>query len=355
VSSDIREPMLTTNRVTIRDGIARVARARSFPAWSALGLLLAWNALFTPGFTAVEYRDGRCFGALIDILHRGAPVMLLALGETAVIGTGGVDLSVGAVMALASSLAAVLLTATGLGVPAVIGASLAAGLMLGLWNGALVGFLRIQPIVATLVLLSVGRGLAELLSGGGILAFQRDAFHGFASGSLFGLSASVWIVIGVFAALALVLSKTTLQLHVEAIGDNERAAGLSGLSIATTKIWVYALCGSLAALSGILVCADVGAADASNTGRYLELDAILSVVIGGTALAGGRISLGGSIAGALVNQALTTSLLMRGLGTETTLCVKAAAVLGVVALQSGALRARWGRAMHASTRASTKA
>lgn len=334
-----------------RDTIARLRRARSLPAWSALALLLVWNALFTPGFTALEFRDGRFFGALIDVLHRGAPVMLLALGQTAVIGTGGVDLSVGAVMALSSSLAAVLLSATGLGVPAVIGLSLAAGLVLGLWNGALVGLARIRPIVATLVLLSVGRGLAELLSGGGIRTFQSEGFCTLGSGALFGLPASAWIVASVFALLALALSRTTLRLHVEAIGDNERAARLAGLPIAATKVWVYTLCGGMAALAGLLVCADVGVADASNTGRYLELDAILSVVIGGTALSGGRISLSGSLAGALVNQALTTSLLMRGMGTETTLCVKAAAVLCVVALPSGPLRSAWKRSMAAGTRA----
>jgi simple sugar transport system permease protein len=318
--------------------LSSLARSRALPAWTALALVLVWNALYTPGFTALEWRDGRCFGALVDILHRGAPVMLLALGETAVIATGGVDLSVGAVMALSSSLAAVLLTTTGLGAPAVIAISLASGLALGAWNGALIGWLRIQPIVATLVLLSVGRGLAELLSGGGILSFQRDDFHRLSNASLLGLPSSVWIVLFVFACLATVFSTTTLRVHVEAVGDNERAARLAGLPTSATKVCVYAVSGVLAALAGLLVGSDVGAADASNTGRYLELDAILSVVIGGTALSGGRFSLAGALAGALVNQALTTALLMRGLGAETTLCVKAAAVLGAVALQSRHVR-----------------
>jgi ribose/xylose/arabinose/galactoside ABC-type transport system permease subunit len=314
--------------------LRRLTRARAFPAAAALLALLAWNALSQPRF----------LGVLVDVLHRGTPVLLLSLGQALVLATGGVDLSVGAVMALSSSTAAVLLTQTGLPAGAVIAIALAVGLALGLWNGALVAALRIQPIVATLVLLTAGRGIAQLLSGGGILTFRRPDFGALATGSLLGVPATLLLVVALYGMVGFLARGTTLGFHLEAVGSNARAARLSGLRVGRIQILAYALCGVLAALAGLVVCADVGAADASHVGLYFELDAILAAVIGGTALTGGRLCVAGALLGALANQALSTTLLLEGLGTETALCVKAAAVLFVVALQHSALRTAEARA-----------
>ncbi|MEO6711538.1 MAG: ABC transporter permease [Planctomycetota bacterium] len=310
------------------DAIRRLVRARAFPAAAALVSLLAWNALFQPRF----------FGVIADIAHRGTPVMLLSLGQAFVLATGGVDLSVGAVMALSSSLAAILLTQTGLPPLAVIAIAIALGLALGMWNGALIAYLRIQPIVATLVLLTAGRGIAQLISGGGILSFRNDDFGALATGDFLGVPATVLLVAAAYGILGSLVQRTTLGFHLAAVGSNERAARLSGLRVGRIQILAYGLCGALAALAGLVVCADVGAADASHVGLYLELDSILAAVIGGAALAGGRMCIVGALLGALANQALTTTLLLEGLGTETALCVKAAAVLLVVALQHAAPR-----------------
>lgn len=316
------------------DTLRKFARARAFPAAAALLVLLGWNAIFQQHFA----------GVLVDIGHRGTPVMLLALGQALVLATGGVDLSVGAVMALASSLAAILLTQTGLPAEAVIAIAIAAGLALGLWNGALVAWLRIQPIVATLVLLTAGRGIAQLISGGGILSFRRSDFGALAGGGFLGLPTTLFLVAAIYVGVGLLVRRTTLGFHLEAIGSNERAARLSGLRVGRIQLLAYALCGALAALAGLVVCADVGAADASHVGLYLELDAILAAVIGGAALSGGRMCIAGALLGALANQALTTTLLLEGLGTETALCLKAAAVLLVVALQHAARRTAEARA-----------
>jgi simple sugar transport system permease protein len=219
-----------------------------------------------------------------------------------------------------------------------ISLALLLGLAAGFANGALVAFARIQPIVATLVLMTAGRGVAELLSGGGILTFDSPGLSAIARGSFAGLPIPGLLALAAFAAAAVLVRGTTFGLHVEATGDNERAARLSGIRVGRVQLAVYSLAGLCAALAGLLVATDVGAADASHVGLYQELDAILAVVVGGTPLAGGRTSLLGSLAGALAIQALSTTLLFLGLGAPTALCVKALAVLLAVALRTASMR-----------------
>jgi len=306
-------------------------KSRAFPAAVSLALLLAAAAVFLPHFLEFDVHGGRLHGALADILQRGAPLALLALGLTPVIATGGVDLSVGSVMALASSCAAVAVARGGSGAAAAAGIALGVGLAAGLANGLLVTRARIQPIVATLVLLTAGRGLAVLVSGGGILAFESEGLEELGRGAFAGFPSAGLPALAITVATAALVRGTTLGLHIEAIGDNERAARLSGLRVDRVRLAAYAFSGLCAGAAGLLVAADVGAADASHVGLYQELDAILAVVIGGTSLAGGRTSLAGSWCGALAIQALSTIFLFLGLGTPIALCVKAAAVLAAVA------------------------
>ena len=313
-------------------------RSRALPAALALAALLLFDALFVPHFLGLEVRDGRLHGALADVLLRGAPLVLLAIGMTPVIGTGGVDLSVGSVMALVSSFAAVPIAKDGMSAASAIPLGLGLGLAAGLANGALVAGLRVRPIVATLVTMTAGRGLAELVSGGGVLRFESAGLAGFARGALGGLPAAGLAALAIAAGVALLLRRTTLGLHVEAVGDNPRAARLSGIRVPRVELLVYGLSGACAALAGLVVAGDVGAADASHIGLYLELDAILAVVVGGTRLSGGRTSVLGSVLAALAIQALTTTLLFLGLGTAAALCIKAAAVLAAVAIGAVAQR-----------------
>jgi ribose/xylose/arabinose/galactoside ABC-type transport system permease subunit len=310
-----------------------IVRARAFPAAAALALLLAADALFVPRFLHLEVQGGRLHGGLADVLLRGAPLLLLALGMTPVIGTGGVDLAVGSTMALASSIAAVLFARGGAGPWTALPLALACGAAAGLASGGLVARLRVQPIVATLVLLVAGRGAAELVSGGGILPFSSPELSSVARGSLAGLPAAGLLALAAFAAAQLLLRRTTLGLHVEAVGDNERAARLSGIRVGRVQLLVYAASGLCAAGAGLLAAGDVGAADASHIGLYAELDAILAVVLGGTPLSGGRTSLAGSLFGALAIQALSTTMLFLGLGPPAALSIKAAAVLAAVSLR----------------------
>ena len=322
-----------------------VTRLFSTPTWSklkwplvALGAALLFNLLFTTGFFHIEIKDGQLYGSLIDILKRAAPVMLLSLGMTLVIATGGVDLSVGAIMAIGGSIAALLITKTGMPLWAVIGIALAAGLAAGAWNGLLVALLQVQPIVATLILMVAGRGIAQLLTGGQIITFENKPFEFLGSGHFLGLPFPVSLVVVAFIATALLTRKTAAGLFIESSGNNETASRYAGVNTRLVKLMVYAFCGLCAGIAGQIVAADIKAADANNAGLWLELDAILAVVIGGTSLTGGRFYLLSSLVGALLIQTLTTTILTRGVPVEFTLVVKAIVIILVCLLQSESFR-----------------
>lgn len=305
----------------------------------ALVFLLLFNLLMTPGFFAIEIKDDRLYGSLIDVLDRAGPVMLLALGMTLVIATGGVDLSVGAVMAIAGSVAAVLFTKD-YGFAAAMGGGMAAGLLAGMINGVLVSAVGIQPIVATLILMVAGRGVAQLLTDGQPVPVDNETFALLGNGYRFGLPFTVTISALALLATWLLTRKTALGLFLECIGGNARASRYAGIAVGPTIFAAYAFSGLCAALAGLITTSDIRTADANNTGMYLELDAILAVVVGGTALTGGRFNLLGSTLGALLMQTLTTTILSRGVPVEYTLVVKALVILAVCLLQSAVARRR---------------
>ena len=302
----------------------------------ALILLVVLNVLFTPNFGRIEIRDGKVFGSLVDIFQNGAPVMLLATGMTLVIATAGIDLSVGSVMAVAGAAAALLLTGPQWSVPAAVAAALLVALVAGAWNGVLVTFVGLQPIVATLCLLVMGRGIAQTLTHDQKIRFENPAFEFIGNGSVMGIPFPIFIAAGVAALVLLALRKTALGLYIEAIGGNARAARLCGLKVKTITVMVYTFCGLCAGIAGLIATADIKEADVLSCGLYLELDAILAVVIGGTSLAGGRANLPGSLIGAAIMQTLTIMLQMHGVVTEHTLIVKAAAAIIVCLLQTPA-------------------
>ncbi len=315
----------------------------------ALAAVLLFNLVFTPGFLHVEIRDGRFYGSLIDIVNRAAPVLLLSLGMTLVIATGGVDLSVGAVMAIGGAVAACLIARppdcilNGLNlhgsIPAIIAVSLVVALACGLFNGFLVSYLEMQPIVATLLLMVAGRGVAQLLTNGQIVIFTEPTFAALGSGSTFFLPNPIWL----FAIFALLVGffarKTAYGLFVEAVGNNAVASRYAGVNSRTVKLVAYSICALGAGVAGLIATADIKGADANNAGLYLELDAILAVCIGGTSMAGGRFSLAGSLVGVILMQALTTTILTRGVSAETTLILKAVVVVAVCLLQAPRFRA----------------
>lgn len=314
----------------------------------ALALVMLFNLIYSPGFFKVEFKDGHMYGSLIDILNRGTPLMLVAIGMTLVIATGGVDLSVGPVIAITGAAAASLIgttttesiTKTPLALVLLI--PLGCAMLGGLWNGLLVSRAGVQPVVATLILMVAGRGVAQLITQGQILTiYYTPYFFIGASGSsgyIFGLPFPLYLLAAVLLAVALLTRRTAVGLFIESIGINTSSSYHSGINEKNIKLLVYTLCGLCAGVAGLIISSNIKSADANNAGNLYELDAILAVVIGGTSLAGGRFSLVGSVLGALIVQSLTTTIYSVGVPPEVTMVVKAIVVLLVSLVQSGHFR-----------------
>ena len=302
------------------------------PQVLALLVILAINWIVSPQFFDIRLQDGRLFGSLIDVLNRGAPVALLSIGMVLVIALRGIDLSVGAVMAICGAIAASLADSHAL--PVTLAAALGIGLLCGLWNGLLVAGLGIQPIVATLILMVAGRGIAQLITEGRIVTFTDPALAWIGGGSVFGVPAPVAITAVMLLVTLLLVRGTALGLMIEATGGNERASTLAGIGTRAMTIAVYVWCSLCAAMAGVIAAADILGADANNAGLWLELDAILAVVIGGTSLFGGRFSISLAVLGALIIQAMNTGILLSGYPPQFNLVVKAVVVMAVLLVQS---------------------
>jgi simple sugar transport system permease protein len=314
----------------------------------ALALLLLINLLATPTFFSLRIQDGHLYGSLIDILRNGAPTLLIALGMTLVIATRGIDLSVGAIVAISGAVACTYLA----GSPdestagrAIVAMTMAIGvcILLGLWNGFLISVLGIQPIIATLVLMTAGRGLAMLITDGQIITVNNPLFKKVGAGFVLALPVSILLAMALFAITALLTRRTALGMLIESVGINPEASRLAGVR-SRTIIWtVYVFVAFCAALAGLMIASNTSAADANNAGLFIELDAILAVVIGGTSLAGGRFSLTGTLIGAMFIQTLATTIPTIGIPSETNYLFKAVVVIFVCLLQSPEARAALSR------------
>ncbi len=340
---------MSNKEMGAQTGEVRQAGARNINpvVWSALSLavILLFNLIFTRGFFSITIKEGHLFGSLIDILKRASPTLLIALGMTLVIATKGIDISVGSVAAIAGSVAALVVRGGDITylqetihatVPLfpVFAFALLAAALCGLFNGFLVSFIGIQPIVATLILMITGRGVAVLLTGGYVLNFDHARFEFVGTGYLLGLPFPLILAAGVFVIVFGLTKLTPLGLLIQATGGNPTASRYSGVNTRVVQMLVYLISGLCAGIAGIIITSDVRSADANYMGLWLELDAILAVVIGGTAMTGGRFKLFGTIFGALIIQSLITTILTRGVQVQFTLIVKSLVVIFVILIQS---------------------
>jgi simple sugar transport system permease protein/ribose transport system permease protein len=301
----------------------RISARPEFAALGALVILVLANSLFTAQLATM--------GNLWNVLLQVSTVMLAAVGMTFVIATGGVDLSVGSTMAISAALGAVLID-HGV-VVAIVGALIGATLV-GVLNGAMIAALRVQPIVVTLATLIAGRGLAQIISNNGeLVTVASPAFLAIGRGHLGPIPIPVIIALVVIVKAAFVLRDMAFGRYVLAAGGNPVAAQLSGVPVRKTLVTVYATSACLAAVAGIIVAARLGASDAAKIGQNLELDAIAAVVVGGTALSGGRATIAGTIVGALIMQVIATSFNMLLVPYSWSLALKAAIILIAVFLQ----------------------
>ncbi len=335
----------------------KVTESRLFFPLLALALILLLDLILIPGFFKFQIRDGNLYGSLIDILRNGSTVAILAIGMTLVIATGGIDLSVGAVMAIAASVAALLMNPYVLGKElspqllalirdpnftwqplwVVLLVTLLVAIACGLWNGVLVAYARIQPMVATLILMIAGRGIAQLITNGVRIQIFYEPYSFIGQGWII-LPFCLYLVAIIYALTWLLTRRTAIGMFIESVGINSRSSFFSGISERKIKLLVYTFCGFCAGIAGLVASANIKTSDANNIGWSLELDAILAVVIGGTAMAGGRFSLLASIIGAMVMQAVTTSMYAIGVPAFALLAIKGVVVILVILLYSEQVR-----------------
>lgn len=318
-------------------------------------LILIFNAIVAPSFFKLGIIEDpvygkRLYGNLVDIFNNGAPLMLVAIGMTLVIATGGVDLSVGAVIAISAAMGAVLINpalgnelitneiltrnATNTPLPIIIIANLAAGTLCGLWNGFLVSRVRIQPMVATLILMVAGRGIAQLITNGQIMTIYYTPYFWFGNGFILGLPVSIYIVALVLLLAWVLVRKTAIGLFIESVGINAKSTFYSGINEQNVKLLAYTFCGFCGAIAGLILSSYVHSADGNNNGLNYELDAILAVVMGGTLMTGGRFSMLASVIGAVVIWTFTVTVYSLGVPANALLAAKAVLVLLVILLYS---------------------
>jgi galactofuranose transport system permease protein len=325
--------------------VKRILRSRLIWPAGILVVLLIVNVIAEPTFFNIRIEDGHLFGSTIDILRDGAPTILVSLGMTLVIATRGIDLSVGAIVAISGAVACTIIAASptpgsiGTVVIAVL-VAIGTSVLLGAWNGLLVSVVGIQPIVATLILMTAGRGIAMLITQGQIVTVNSAPYEVIGGGYWFALPASILIAAGIFVLTALLTRKSALGMFIESVGINPSASRLAGIRSRSIMWSVYVFSGVCSGVAGLMISSAVTAADANTAGMWIELDAILAVVIGGTSLAGGRYFLTGTVLGALIIQTLTTTIYAFGVNPEFTLVLKAIVVTIVCLAQSPRLRAR---------------
>jgi galactofuranose transport system permease protein len=333
----------TLIRIRQRDWRALTRHQLFWPLLILVALLL-FNLPFTPNFFSIGVRNGHLYGSLVSILYFGTVPILVALGMTLVIATGGIDLSVGAVMAISGAIACRLIShATDQNsvslVLTAMGLALLASFAAGLFNGLMVARARVQPIVATLILMVAGRGIAQLITSGYILT-ELSKPYAVVGGYLATVPTGVFIVGGFVAVTAVLTRRTALGLLVESVGGNAEASRLAGVRALRIKLMVYVFCALCAGVAGVWNSSSLGGADANNAGLWIELDAILAVVIGGTPLTGGRFSIGGTVVGALILQTLKTTIFTIGIPAQANMVFEAVVVIIICLLQSTDFR-RW--------------
>lgn len=300
---------------------------QKYGALIVLLLLLTINVIITPNFTKVN--------TLWNIVVQAFPVIIVAIGMTLVISTGGIDISVGSILAICAMFFAksLMLDEMSFGVAVLI--AVIAALIFGLINGILIGFLNVQPIVATLIMMIAGRGVAQQLTEGGVVSFYGNDYVSLSLCRVWGvIPIQVFIIVGIVILAIFIIKKTAFGVYVQAVGDNHKASFVSGLNTKGVIVAVYVICALLACIVAIFECLRTGAADPTNFGRDLELDCIAAVAVGGTSMTGGKALIIGTVIGALVMQVISTMINMNDIHYTYSLMVKAVVIILALYLQN---------------------
>ena len=324
-------------------------------AWAVIAELaiLAVAGILRPDFFRIEYNatTGMFYGSMVDIINRSSEITIIAMGMTMVIALGGTDISVGALVAVAGAFALKLLRwdVTEYPTPGdytiypfvlVILVPLAVCTLMGLFNGILIGKFKLEPIIATLILMVAGRGIAQIATNGKQFTTGYTPFRFIGQGSLFGLPFPIILAVVICAAVIIFVRRTAFGTFVESVGINPSASRVTGLKSGKIIIIVYTLTGFLSGVAGLIYSSRISSCDSNNAGVNYEMDAILAVVLGGTSMTGGKFSLTGTIIGSLIIRTITTLVYYFGITSESIMAFKAVIILVVIIIQSEPVRKR---------------
>lgn len=336
------------------DKIKKITKMRLFLPIFSMILVMCINVIYDIScgnaplsFFSISIKNGILYGRLIDILNRGSEIAILAIGMTLVVSaSAGTDISVGSVMSLYAGVCC--MTLAGYGEVNVseyahplwmgIGFGLLITLLCGVFNGFLVAYLNIQPMVATLILWSAARAIGLLLCNSQIVYVRVASFQKI--GGYTGFMPTPIIVAAIcIAVAALVLKFTALGTYIQSVGINKKASRISGFNSAKIILLCYAICGLCAGLAGMVATSRIYSADTNNIGLNMEMDAILAVALGGNSLGGGKFNLAGSIIGAYTIQAITTTMYALGISSAQAPAFKAIVVVIIVVIQAEPVKA----------------
>lgn len=324
-------------------------------AWAVIAELaiLAVAGILRPDFFRIEYNatTGMFYGSIVDIINRSSEITIIAMGMTMVIALGGTDISVGALVAVAGAFALKLLRwdVTEYPTPGdytvypfvlVILVPLAVCTLMGLFNGILIGKFKLEPIIATLILMVAGRGIAQIATNGKQFTTGYTPFRFIGQGSLFGLPFPIILAVVICTAVMIFVRRTAFGTFVESVGINPSASRVTGLKSSKIIIIVYTLTGFLSGVAGLIYSSRISSCDSNNAGVNYEMDAILAVVLGGTSMTGGKFSLTGTIIGSLIIRTITTLVYYFGITSESIMAFKAVIILVVIIIQSEPVRRR---------------
>ena len=318
---------------------------------TALIIMLIVNAIITPGFFRISINNGVLYGFLIDILNRSSELIILAVGMTFVAASSrGTDISVGTIAAVSAALIVRLLGSSYDGYAMAPALAIFFGLLLGVVCGAVNGFLvaglNIQPMVATLIMYTAGRGIAQLISSTelatGVILYVRMESYKYIGGFIPGciIPTPIFIAVAFVAITYLVTTKTAMSTYIQTVGINPKAGRLVGINSVMVIFFCYVFSGFCSGVTGLIASSRIYSCDANNIGLNMELDAILAVALGGNSLGGGKFNLAGSVIGAITIQALTTSLYAVGVSADQLPVYKAVVVVLIVVFQSPAFK-KW--------------
>lgn len=337
----------------------RIIRSKIFWAVVAEVLILLVSVILRPDFLKIEYNQvtGMLYGVPIDILNRSAEIIIIGMGMTLVIALGGTDLSVGALVAVSGAMALKFLRWDVLQYPTpgdytimpfflVILVPLAVCTVMGAFNGLLISKLGMQPIIATLILMVAGRGIAQITTNGKQFTTMYTPFQFIGQGKLLWLPMPIIIAAVVVLCVALFTRKTAFGMFVESVGVNPSASRVSGLRSGRIIMIAYILTGLLSGIAGLIYSSRISSCDSNNAGVNNEMDAILTVVIGGTSMSGGKFSLTGTIIGALIMRTIITLVYFFGIVSEAILAFEAMIIAVVIVLQSEPVRRAMARRGH---------